>query len=467
MRVYLLNPPYYKGFMRSARWARPAFAGSQWYPIFLAYATGFLEKNGHQAKLVDAVVEEMTFQNTVEDVKRFSPELVAIYTSWPSLDNDVRLAEEIKKEVKCQIAFVGPWCAADQEKILNKSETVDAVIRKELELPLLSLVERKNISEIKGLSWRKNGQIIHNPDEDFLTPEQLNELPFVTDVYRRHLDIRKYHQTSLRHPFVDLLTGRGCSWGQCIFCLWPHTIHKGASLYRKRNIKNVIEELKNVQKTMPEVKEIFIQDDTLPKERAIELSEEILRTNLKITWSCYAKPLLDYETLKLMKKSGCRCLHVGYESADLDILKFSRKGQNQEMMEKFTKDAQRAKLIIHGDFLIGLPGENKETILKTVNWAKTLGLLDYQFAVIQPEPGTPLYEFLKERGFLSGEDEVNYPQFSSRDMFDWRLRAYKKIYLDPKYILRLLKHPSEMERLFKMAGSALPNLIFKKGDKKP
>jgi len=462
MKIYLLNPPYYKGFMRSARWARPAFAGSQWYPIFLAYAAGFLEKNGNLAKLVDALVSGMTFQNVIEDVKIFSPELVVVYTSWPSLENDVRLAEEIKKEVKCLIVFVGPWCAMSPEKILKKSEAVDAVIRKEIELPVLNLAQGKDISKIRGLSWRKDNQLIHNLDEDFLTPEQLDELPFVTDVYRRHLIIRNYRQTSLKYPFVDLFTGRGCYWGQCTFCLWPHTIYKGAPRYRKRNIKNVIEELKYVLRALPEVKEVFIQDDTLPRDRAIELSEEILKNNLKITWSCYAKPILDYKTLKLMKKAGCRCLHVGYESADLDILKFCRKGQTPEMMERFTRDAQKAKLIIHGDFMIGLPGESEKTISKTINWAKSLKLLDYQFAVIQPEPGTPLYDFLKEKGFLTGEDEVNYPQFSSKDMFDWRLRAYRKIYLNPEYILRLLKHPSELKRLAKMAVSALPNLIFKR-----
>ncbi len=462
MRVYLLNPPYYKGFMRSARWARPGFAGSQWYPIFLAYATGFLEKNGHFARLTDALVAGMTFQDTLKDIQTFSPELVVIYTSWPSLDNDIKLAEKIKKENKCLVVFAGPWCSSNQEKILNKSDAVDAVVRKELELPILALAQGKSIFEVRGLSWKKNNQIIHNPDENFLTSEQLDEMPFVTDVYYRHLNIKNYSQTSLKYPFVDLFTGRGCCWGQCIFCLWPHTIFKGAPLYRKRNIKNVIAEIKNIKKILPEVKEIFIQDDTLPKDRAIELSEEILKNNLKITWSCYAKPILDYETLKLMKGAGCRCLHVGYESADLNILTFSKKGQTPEIMEKFTKDAQKAKLLIHGDFLIGLPGENEKTILKTINWAKSLKLLDYQFAVIQPEPGTPLYDFLEKNKFSTGKDEVNYPQFSSKNMFDWRLRAYQKIYLDPAYILRCLKKPAEIKRLFKMAGRAIPNLILNK-----
>jgi anaerobic magnesium-protoporphyrin IX monomethyl ester cyclase len=462
MKIYLLNPPYYKNFMRSARWARPAFAGSQWYPIFLAYATGFLEKNGHIAKLVDGQVRGLDFDQVLKDVKSFSPEIAVIYTSLPSLENDIKLAEKIKKQENCLIVFAGPWCSYDQELILNKSEKIDVVIRKEIELPLLNLAQKKNIAEIKGISWKKDGKIIHNPDENFLIPEQLDSFPFVTEIYRKHLNIKDYNQTSLKYPFVDLFSGRGCCWGQCIFCLWPHTIFKGAPLYRKRSVKNVIEELKSIKKNLPEVKEVFFQDDTLPKDRAVEISEEILKNNLKLTWSCYAKPILDYKTLELMKKAGCRCLHVGYESADQNILTFAKKGQTPELMEKFTKDAKKAGLIIHADFLIGLPGENEKTILKTINWAKSLGLLDYQFAVIQPEPGTPLYDFLKKNGFSTGEDKVDYPEFSCKNMFDWRLKAYKKIYLDPKYLLRLSKNPAELKRVFKMAIKAAPNLIFKK-----
>jgi radical SAM superfamily enzyme YgiQ (UPF0313 family) len=462
MKVYLLNPPFIKNFIRSSRWARPAFAGSQWYPIFLAYATGFLEKHGYQAKLVDALAEGMAFSMVIEDIKKFSPDLIVVYTSWPSLESDIKLAEAAKEEVKCLTVFIGPWCAMNPEKILKKSKLIDGVIRKEMELSLLSLARGKDVSKIKGLSWQKDGQIIHNPDENFLTPEQLDELPFVTDVYRRHLNIRNYRQSSLRYPFIDLFTGRGCYWGQCTFCLWPHTIYKGAPRYRKRDIQNVIEELKYVLKMLPEVREIFIQDDTLPGDRAIELSEEILKNNLKITWSCYAKPVLDYKTLRLMKKAGCRCLHVGYESASLDILKSCQKGQTVEMMEKFTRDAKRAGLIIHGDFIIGLPGETKKTIIKTINWAKNLKLLDYQFAVLQPEENTPICNYLKEKNYLTGDDEINYPHLSARELADWRLRAYLMLYLNPSYLLRLIKHPREFKRMIKMALRGLPNLIKRK-----
>ncbi|OGZ34755.1 MAG: hypothetical protein A2174_02310 [Candidatus Portnoybacteria bacterium RBG_13_41_18] len=459
MKVYLLNPPFIKNFIRSSRWARPAFANSQWYPIFLAYGAAALEKAGHKIKLSDALADDLDFGAVVEEAVKFLPDMTVIYTSWPSLLSDARLAEEIQKRVNCKIIFVGPWCAMNPSMILRQSSSIEGVIRQELELPLVNIAEGKDISEIKGITWKRGSEIVSNPDENFLSSEQLDNLPFVTDVYRRFLKIKNYRQTSLKYPFVDLFTGRGCYWGECTFCLWPSTIHRGAPKYRKRNIKNVIEELYYIKKMMPAVKEVFIQDDTLPPDRAVELSNAILENNLKIVWSCYAKPLVNYQTLVLMRRAGCRCLHVGYESADQGILQLSKKGQNIEIMEKFTKDAKSVGLIIHADFMIGLPGETEETILKTINWAKSLKLLDYQFAVLQPEQNSPVYDYLTEKKYLSGEDEINYPGLSAKELDEWRFKAYRMIYLDPAYLWRLLRYPSDFKRLFKMAIRGLPNLI--------
>jgi radical SAM superfamily enzyme YgiQ (UPF0313 family) len=259
MKVYLLNPPFVKNFIRSSRWARTAFAGSNWYPIFLAYATGLLEKHGHNARLVDALVDGWSHEEVIKDVIRFSPEMVVLYTSLPSLDNEINLAERIKREIDTYIVFVGPWCSINPEQVLGNAKAVDAIVRREFEYPVLNLAEGMATEKIKGLTWKKDGEIAHNDDGEFMTSKQLDEFPFVTDVYNRHLNIKNYIQSSLKRPFVDIFTGRGCAWGKCTFCLWPHTIHRGAK-YRTRSIENVIEELKFVSEKMPFVKEIFIQD---------------------------------------------------------------------------------------------------------------------------------------------------------------------------------------------------------------
>lgn len=469
MKIYLLNPPFIEKYVRSSRCTWIPVAGSNWYPIFLAYATGLLEKRGHEVKLVDALVDGTSHKETIQDIINFSPQITVIYTSLDSLDNEIRLAEMIKKKIDTFIVFVGAWCAIDPEGILKKSDKISGVIRREFEMPLSNLVktlqEHKDLSIVKELSWQENGKIYNNPDGEFITSEQLDQLPFVTDVYRRHLNINNYHQTSLKHPFIDLFTARGCTWGKCTFCLWPNTIHKGAK-YRMRTINNVIEELKFIKKELPQIKEVFFQDDMLPGLRMKSLSEAILKNKIKITWSGYAKADLDFKTLKLAKKSGCRFLHIGYESANQEILNNVNKGEVVEKMEEFTKNAKNAGVKIHGDFIFGLPGETIESIKKTIKWAKKINISDYQFVVPQPHPSTPFYKWLKEKKYLTNDGQPDYPGLSINDLQYWRFKAYKEIYFGPRYLLTRLvdsfKNPSELIRLIKVAWQGLPGVLRKK-----
>lgn len=472
MKIYLLNPPFIENYVRSSRCTWLPVAGSNWYPIFLAYATGLLEKEGYQVKLVDALVDKISHQKTIQAIKEFSPNITVIYTSLDSLDNEVKLAEMIKEKIDTFIVFVGPWCAIDPEGILKKSPAIDGVIRREFELPLANLAKalenKKDLSEVKELTWQKNKNIINNPDGEFIAPEQLNALPFVTDVYKRYLNVKNYYQTSLKHPFIDLFTARGCAWGKCTFCLWPNTIHKGAS-YRMRGIENVLEELKFIKKELPQIKEVFFQDDMLPRLRMREIAEAILKNKIKMIWSAYAKADLDFETLKLAKKSGCRFLHIGYESANQNILDNVIKGETIAGMEKFTKNAKRAGIKIHGDFIFGLPKETINTIKETIRWAKKINISDYQFVVPQPHPSTPYYKWLKEKKYLSKTGEPNYPHLSLNNLQYWRFRAYREIYFGPKYLLARLwesiKEPSEFLRLIKVAWRGLPK-VFKYKKKK-
>lgn len=261
-----------------------------------------------------------------------------------------------------------------------------------------------------------------------------------------------------------MFTARGCAWGKCTFCLWPNTIHKGAK-YRARTIESVIEEIKFIKKELPQVKEIFFQDDMLPRARMKELSKAIIENELKIIWSGYAKADLDLETMKLAKKSGCKFLHIGYESGVQEILNNVNKGEIIPKVEEFTKNAKEAGISIHGDFIFGLPGETLETIKKTIKWAKKLNISDYQFVVPQPHPATPFYNWLKLKGYLTTDGKPNYPNLSIQDLEFWRFNAYKKIYFSFPYLSARLweavKNPKEGIRLMRVAKRGLPK-FFKK-----
>ena len=459
MKVFLLNPPYVPEFMRSARWAAVSISGSNWYPIYLAYCTGLLEKYSHKTKLVDGPVDKLSHEDVFKMTEDFSPDITVLYISDKSLENDIAIGERMKDLTDSYIVLVGPWCSCVNHDELLKHSKIDSLAIGEFDYTVLELAEGRPENTIDGLVWKNNGKIIYNPIRKPLTTEQINEFPFVTDVYRRHLNIQSYFQAPHLHPFVDLFTGRGCSWGKCTFCLWPHTINKGAP-YRTGDINKTIEELEFIKEKLPFVREVFIQDDTLPAWRARELATGIIEAGLDITWSCYARSdaTYDLETLKLMKKSGCRCLHVGYESSNPQILKNIKKGVNVKMMEKFTEVTNKVGLVNHADFIIGLPGETEETIKATVKWAKTLKVDSYQFTVPKPYPETPFYEWLEENGYLK-DGWANYPHLSSEDIDKWTRWALRETNMNPRYLLRMLRKPNEWRRLLRSAKYVVPNVM--------
>jgi len=225
-------------------------------------------------------------------------------------------------------------------------------------------------------------------------------------------------------------------------------------------MENVIEEIRFVKRKMPWIKEIFIQDDTLPAWRAEELSKAILRERIKVVWSCYARAdaAMTYDTLKLMKESGCRIMHVGYDSSDSIILKNIMKGTSVETMERFTKYANDLNIMIHADFIVGLPGETVETIKRTVYWAKKLNVHSYQFTVPKPYPGTPLYNLLEKNNWLK-DDQVSYPHMSYQEICRWNKWALRKTNMSFEYLLRMMTKPQEWYRIARAARYAIPYIF--------
>lgn len=462
MKVLLLNPPYLQNFIRSSRCTWLPISGSNWYPIFLGYATGWLQKHGHTAKLIDGVVAKYTPEDVYAIAKDFKPDMLVLYVSTQSMRNDIAIGKKIKKLTGCRLIIVGPWCSTHPDEVARLDRDIDGVVRREFEDVVLDLANGKNPKAIKGLTYRDGEKIVTNTERPFLTSAQLNEFPFVTKIYKENLPIANYFQASLLHPYVDLFTARGCVWSQCTFCLWPFTIHKGA-VYRVRTMDNVFEELKYIKKELPQVNEVFIQDDMFPTGRARQFSEMLLTHNFKLNWSCYVKADVDYETLKAMKKAGCRYLHVGYETQDPTIIANIHKGTNRETMTKFTRDARCAGLRIHGDFIVGLPGETEQTIHETMRWAKSLGIEGYQVFIPQPHDGTPLYDYLKKRHEMTKKGDINYPHLTRRQLSYWRFKFLRTIYFSPDYIVRTVRNINslgEFTRLSRDAMTVLPNILF-------
>ena len=449
MRIYLLNPPYIENFVRCGRWQGvTARGGTLYYPIWLAYATGVLEKIGHEVRLVDAVARRWDRNKVLEDAKEFKPDLVVVDSNFSSLQNDINVAKIIKENTGAVSVMVGPPASQFPEKILNNG--VDIVARFEYDFTLSDIAEtidkNSDFTKIRGISYKENGKIIHNPDRDFTSSEELDRIPFVSKVYKDHLNIKDYFLNHALYPMVQIFTGRGCP-NRCTFCSWPKTLM--GRKYRVRSVQNVADEFEFVANELPEVKEIFIEDDTftINKKRVKQFCEEIKKRRIDISWGCQSRADLDYETMKAMKGAGCRLLDVGYESGSDEILKNIKKGITVNQLREFTRNAKKAGLKILADFVIGFPGETKETAEQTIRFIKEIKPDLLQVAVATPIPGTEFYDYVKENGFLLVDDLekslddqgfqkciVSYPEFTKEDIENYVDRALKEYYLSPSYI---------------------------------
>ncbi|MFB3777783.1 MAG: hopanoid biosynthesis associated radical SAM protein HpnJ [Bryobacteraceae bacterium] len=461
MRTLLLNPPSFEGFDGGAgsRWPATREIESYWYPVWLCYPAGMLA----DSKVVDAPPHKISIQQCVEMAGDY--EFLVLFTSTPGLPVDLKIAERMKdRNPKLRIAFVGPPVAVEPEKVLGSSKAVDFVIRGEFDRQVVDYARGKQAHELAGASYRRNGSFVHNPEGPPI--ENLDELPWVTRTYQRDLDITRYNVPFLRHPFLAFYTSRGCP-AMCTFCLWPQT-HSGHR-WRRRSAEDVAAEVRFALETFPGLREIFFDDDTFNYQKARTLEVCAKLKPLKTTWSCTSRVTTDYETLKAMKEAGCRLMIVGYESGDPQILKNIKKGATVEMALRFTENAKKLGLTIHGDFIVGLPGETRESLARTVEFAKRLDVDTIQVSVAHPYPGTEFYDYVQRNGLITIDpmtDETGhqlpniiYPGLDRAELMDWVERFYGDYYFRPRVAWRIMRKAMfdsvERRRLYKEAREYL------------
>lgn len=477
MRIYLLNAPFMDNFVRCGRWQGVAArGGTMYYPIWLSYAAAVLEKEGHEIKLIDAIANKWTNKQTIDDAKKFDPDLIVVDSNFSSLKSDVNITRTIKRETESVSVLVGPPVSQYPNEILNSG--IDIVAPFEYDFTLRDIVnlveENKNFDGLKGISYNVDGKIIHNARREPISSEELDEIPFVSEVYRKYLCIDNYFLNHSLYPMVQIFTGRGCP-NLCTFCSWPETLM--GREYRTRSIENIVDEFEYIMNKLS-VKEIFIEDDsfTLNKKRIIQFCDELKERDIKVPWSCQSRATLDYDTMSAMKKAGCRLLDVGYESGTDHILKNIKKGTSISRLSEFTKNAKRAKLKILADFVIGFPGETKETAAQTVQFIKDIRPDILQIAVATPIPGTEFYNWCKDNNYLLVNDLeesidangfqkciISYPWLKNDEIEQIVNEALKEYYLSFSYaslVARNLISRSALSELQVLCRSAKPFLKY-------
>ena len=456
-RTLFLNPPSFDGFDGGAgsRWPSTREIESYWYPVWLCYPAGMLENS----KVLDAPPHGVSIEQTVAMAKDF--ELLVLFTSSPGFHVDVKIAEKMKdSNSKLEVVFVGPPVTIEPDKVLNSTKAIDFIVRREFDYQIANYANGTPLAELPGVSYRHNGVNVHNPEAPYI--ENLDELPWVSKVYHRDLDFRKYNVPFLLNPYISFYTTRGCP-AQCTFCLWPQT-HSGHR-WRLRSAVDIANECRYVLENFPGLKEIFFDDDTFNyrKARTIELCAELKKLNF--TWSCTSRVTTDYDTLKAMKEAGCRLLIVGYESGDEQILKNIKKGATIDMALRFTENCHKLGLTIHGDFIVGLPGETRDTLRNTIDFAKRIDAETVQISIAHAFPGTEFYGFAEKNNLVQlkmSDDQghqlpnVIYPGVLDQgELVEWVERFYSEYYFRPKAAWRIVRKAifdgPERKRLYKEA----------------
>jgi radical SAM superfamily enzyme YgiQ (UPF0313 family) len=482
LKTAVVNAPFMDGkFSRTSRSPAINKSGTLYWPFWLAHGTGALEKAGHEVLFLDCPAEGITEHDMLQMLLEFNPKLTVIDTSTPSIYSDIRIASMISSSLPdCFILLVGTHVSALPHKCLRLAPRVNAVAIGEYDDTLVDVAEKLDgggdLSKVPGLCLNLRGELVDTETREMI--EDLDSLPFLADVYRKHLKPENYFFAAARFPNVMTITSRGCPY-KCSFCVWPQVMHR--EKYRVRSAEHVAKEFLLFHEYFPRVQEIVIEDDTfsIDSKRVEEISEVLIRDRNRVPWTANVRANLSLEAMRKMKAAGCRLIIVGYESGSQNILNAVSKGTTVSQNMEFAERAKKARLLVHGCFMAGNPGETAYTLEETFQMSLKLAPDTAQFFPIMAYPGTRLYKQYSREGRLRTRNfdrwvtedglhncVVDLPGLSSETLVEWCNEARKRFYLRPEYLLykivQTVRHPFTEGRRTMRAFRTFRKHLFKK-----
>lgn len=420
-------------------WTRAALV-----PLGLAYIAAYLEKNGSgDIEVVDYNVEPKA--------RLPKADVVGITATTPLIKSAWKIAQRAKKTGATTV-IGGPHVSALPEESARLPQ-VDFVCIGEGEETMFKLCRalkegKKNFGKIKGLCFKKERKLVYTRPQPFIT--NLDNLPFPAHhFFKLSLYTSTQPLISTRKPAMGILTSRGCPYG-CKFC------YKGTfgRVWRPRSVENVLSEWEYLVKNL-KVAEIALMDDgfNIDVDRAVKICQEIKKRGLAIPWRAHNGIRADRAPKKLlraMKDSGCYIISFGVESGVQRVLNLMGKDLRLEEVVKTFKNCRQLGILTMAFFMIGNPGETREEIERTIDFSLKLDPDFAQFSVTTPFPGTPIFALIKKKGKIKIADWDKYSQFDQKGYFDYgelkakevaklTSQAYRRFYLRPKTIFRLLK----------------------------
>ena len=488
MKILFINPPFLERFSRESRSPSVTKSNTLYFPHWLCYAAAYAAKiDGIEIDVIDAAPKNIQYDELSERIKYFSPDLVVIDTSTPSIYSDLNFANLIKKDnPESVVVMVGPHVSATIKETLDYCESnsllVDYIFHGEYEKTISGFISCQGaveyVAKLKGVAYRKEGKDIINEKQDMLAT--LDDFKFVSEIYSRFLSIPDYFMAHTKYPMVTLISGRGCT-SHCSFCQLPQVMH--GHVFRTRSIENIVDELKYIKKSLPFVKGVMFEDDTFTsdQDRVIELCEKIVDNGLNtLEYTCNARANVKKETLKSMQLAGFKMMCVGFESGDQSVLNGMRKGTKKLIIDQFIQDSNEIGIKVHGCFIYGNKEETKKTLRNTLNYALSLDIDSAQFYPIMASPGTEDYKYFKEKGLLKTEDFSKWnnaegqhkttiirDEISDNELEEFCDYSRRRFYLRPKYIINKMLESftdfSHMKKNYRGAVVLIKHLVFKPG----
>lgn len=457
MKVLFVNPP------QTA--SKYKFMGVIAPPLGIAYMAGVLQENNIDVEILDASAEDMDFKDVEKELLKRKPDLVALTALTPTIGRALETAQVVKETLPDSIVVMGGYHPTFNFIETLEDENVDIVIRGEGEYIMLNLVQalenQSSLHDVKGIVFedKNSKEIVVNPEAPLI--QDLDELPFPA---LNLLPMKKYRLLDMDTHMTTMITTRGCPM-QCSFC--SSAAMHGKKI-RERSVENIVDEIEYL-KTNYDIDTIAFMDDTftLKKRKVMAICDEILKRNIEIMWGCTSRvDTLDEKLLKKMKEAGCITIFIGVESADQQQLDNMCKNTTIAKIENAFKIAHKLKIRTIASVALGMPGDTKEIMNKTVKFVHKLKPNYAIYNLATPYPGTRFYKEAFEKNLIKIKDWSKYTLItpiletidcSLNDMRKIQAKAFMKFYLRPHYIIRqfLQDGPYLLKTIFGVIKTAL------------
>ncbi len=425
-----------------------------WPPLGILYCAGMLKAEGIEVSLLDQPAKQFSLKQTVDWVKKENPNILGFSVLLSTAKEAPKIAEQVKAEnPNVTIIFGNHHSTFNARRILEKYPFVDIVIRGESEYTNIEVAEclkkQRNLDRVAGISFKKNGIIVSNPDrllnmdiDSLPFPDRnLSDVQYVSTIFGAKINTKK---------FTTVISSRGCPFS-CGFCGVRKFTRK---TWRPRSVENVIAELEYLYGEGYE-QFLFVDDNfTFNAKRLSRLCRSVKKQRMDIEWFCDSRvDQINYDRIREMVDAGCRCIFFGIESGNQRILNYYNKGITLDQSERAVRKARKAGVdIIVGSFIVGAPDETQSEILHTLQFANRLDIDVPDVNILGVHVGTDIWNNLVAKGLLNEEehweDEVCVPRDVPTSVSYEELRLlifeyFRAFYLNPRQLLTELLRTSK------------------------